>query len=889
MRLFVLLFAMITSFPAFASEQTVVSIDCRDWDATSKLAQGFILDISLPSKNYTIREYKSAGPIAVETGIKSGKLQLQVNHFANEAAKEAGDTDAIVQVDYHELDEKSGELHSRILKGGSDERSASCKIDFELPESDEKCAYWRSDADLARGGRQCVSNHLAAYKDNTYGANALMRDGAWCGLHSIDKPMKATIAYYGYGIYAQSAAYARLRIGNGYDKNDSVFAKNARAKTIIVSSGNFFQEAYVLKDTMEEQYLDFGENLTFEELEIEVVDTYPGTAFEHVCISSINADFEYDPEFGSYIDNEVFATKISIADANALKRGESENVPTSSASAPSFLNEVPNPTMGLSREEKPTPLTISQYKMHFGWPEKIADYSIQTAPQMKFAIIDRGFSGLEEFLRDNPDPKVRVTYVDRGGAKEKPDGTHGFDVFKVAKHVIPAGEILLIDVSHANSNMIDDAIDVMNERGFYYGTMSIGSFGRVDRSNLSTQTPSFLEKLEKTQTTLFVSAGNYRGKVHSAHPIDADNDGFIEFWPNEKKDSKRERLLFGVRKGKKTSIDVSWGKRPNATGEVVATIRRSGLPDLVKTWSEAKGFKNISIPVPDKDTVHQLSVQFKNLSGHMPFLRIREASTTSFGPRWNGIRSNGDYAIWDSPFLIPVGAVGELGSKLSPSSFSSIDLSPSGEVQPLVHGPGQIDLDGKTLNGTSFATPFIAALYSPFGAFNIKNYIEQTTSFNAYADGLSKGEVSRWGTPDFAKLLAVGGNECLVKKTRLALAKVQQERIEVDFEFSRNCMEAMDYLIGMRFETVDPNPETGRIENVTVTKDGAKRVYFLTARDHSKDWAITDKTIKLAGDFGHIDERFKGRFVQPVFLIATKLNPMGTLLVKSDVQIKLGD
>ncbi len=104
-------------------------------------------------------------------------------------------------------------------------------------------------------------------------------------------------------------------------------------------------------------------------------------------------------------------------------------------------------------------------------------------------------------------------------------------------------------------------------------------------------------------------------------------------------------------------------------------------------------------------------------------LRVRESAISPVGALWKGVLSSGEYAIWDSPFLIPVGSVGEVDGKLAPSTFSSIDLSDQGNVLPLIHGPGQLKLHDETFNGTSFSTPFIAALYSPFGNYNIRNYI----------------------------------------------------------------------------------------------------------------------------------------------------------------------
>jgi len=886
MRSFAILVLLLASSGAYAQEQFQTTLNCEYENSDSLFGSSISFGLFQSNKglsaiyDYPVREGTQIDAKVVASAVK---LSFDVLHLSNAGTE---------QIDHHEVDVKSKQIVSSITKGGSSQATGYCQVSFDLPESGEKCSYWQADTDIARGGKICVSEHLPAYKSNTYGATSLLRDGAWCGELADGKPMKATLAHFGYDIYARSPTYARLGISNGYNKNDAVFEKNARAKTIIVSSGNFFQEAFVLKDTAAEQYLDFGKFLQFEELEVEIIDTYPGSTFDHVCVSSIFADFEYDPEYGDLFVGEVHADKIEIKDAIELRDGDQSVSQVKIAhenSSPIFTEAEPLPTMGTKSADRPKPLTIEQYKVHFGWPEKFADYQIQTAPQLRFAIIDRGFTGLSAFLAANPDLKSRVTYVDMGGKNEAPEAVHGFHVLQVANHVMPTGQILLIDVEHRNKNFLEEAIDEMNSRGFYYGTMSIGSFGKFDRTNLSEQRPNFLDKLEESQTTLFVSAGNYRDNVQTAFPVDTDSDGRIEFWPNEDTDSKREWLTFGVRAGKNAVLDLGWGPRPGASGKLRVILSRKDQPDDIIELSESLGFAKIRIKPPETNTVYKLAVEFENLSGLMPLLRIRESSTSPVGALWKGTMSNGDYAIWDSPFLIPVGSVGEIDGKLAPSTFSSIDLSNKGNILPLIHGPGQLKLGDEVLNGTSFSTPFIAALYSPFGTFNIRNYIEQTTSFNPFLEGLSISEVSRWGTPDYGKMLAVGGNACLEGDQKLLEGRVENDRVIAKLKFSRNCMEGLKYGVTMRLETVDPNPETGYVETVTATVNGQNVIYAVSKYGKSQGISIEDKLIDFSGAFEPIDAQFKGKMVRPIFQLFTQMDRQGMALFRSDETFQLSN
>ncbi|MFT6658731.1 NADase-type glycan-binding domain-containing protein [Maritalea sp.] len=871
---------------AISQEQFQTTLNCQYEETNSFFGDTISFSLFQSSKGLSaIYEYPVRDGTQIDAKLASipGKLSFDILHISDVGTE---------QIDRHEVDIKSKQIISSITKGGSSQAAGYCQVSFDLPESDEKCSYWQADTDIARGGRICVSDHLPAYKANTYGATSLMREGAWCDVLEDGQPTKASLTYYGYDIFAGSPTYARLGISNGYDKSDAVFNKNARAKTIIVTSGNFFQEAFVLKDTMVEQYLDFGELLKFEELEVEIIDTYPGSAFEHVCVSSVFADFEYDPEYGDLFEGEIYADKISVKEALAIKNGPNKTSSVEVAPAnsnPIFTEAEPKPTQGIKSADRPKPLTIEQYKVHFGWPEKFADYQIQTSPQLRFAIIDNGFQGLEDYLDTRPDLKKRVTYVDLGGKSEAPDDNHGFNVFQIADHVMPTGEILLLDIALGNRDFFEEAVDEMNNRGFYYGTMSIGTFGEFDRTTLTDQLPEFLQKLENSQTTLFVSAGNYRDDIHTAFPSDVDDDGKIEFWPNEGSDKARENLVFGVAANRETYLELGWGDRPNAQGSVTATLYRNDQVIKVDTFKEARGFGIFTIDPPLNNTGYRLEVEFKNLSGPLPLLRIRRNSTSRYGTPWNGLRSNGDYAIWDSPFLIPVGSVGEIDGKLSPSVFSSIDMSNEGKVQPLIYGPGQLNLNGETFNGTSYSTPFIAALYSAFGTFNIRNYIEQTTSFKPFLDGLSVSEVSRWGTPDYRKMLAVGGNVCLEKKAELLDAKVENGRISAKLKISRNCMEKTKYGVTMRLETVEPNADTGYIENVTATVNGQSVIYAISQYRKSENKAIIDEVIEFNGIFDPIDARFKGKMVRPHFQLFTQLDQQGSSLFLSEEAFLLGE
>ena len=69
---------------------------------------------------------------------------------------------------------------------------------------------------------------------------------------------------------------------------------------------------------------------------------------------------------------------------------------------------------------------------------------------------------------------------------------------------------------------------------------------------------------------------------------------------------------------------------------------------------------------------------------------------------------------------------------MAPSSFSSYAKTVDGKILPHIMGSGQLIIDGKEIRGTSFSTPFISAFYAKFAGYNIKNFVESTSSKKAF-------------------------------------------------------------------------------------------------------------------------------------------------------------
>jgi hypothetical protein len=87
----------------------------------------------------------------------------------------------------------------------------------------------------------------------------------------------------------EGATTIRLRLQNGYQKSDSLFAKNARVKTLQVTalpSGEIFTAE--LKDEMGWQELSFTQKAgPLEALELKALAVYEGSKYTDLCISDV--------------------------------------------------------------------------------------------------------------------------------------------------------------------------------------------------------------------------------------------------------------------------------------------------------------------------------------------------------------------------------------------------------------------------------------------------------------------------------------------------------------------------------------------------------------------------------------------------------------------------
>lgn len=89
-------------------------------------------------------------------------------------------------------------------------------------------------------------------------------------------------------VFDQEVSFTGMNIRNGYQKNDDIFCKNTRVKTLRIE-GDQQQFFYVdLQDSNGNQNIRFDASFTSKTIRIYIEDVYRGNKYEDTCISEIS-------------------------------------------------------------------------------------------------------------------------------------------------------------------------------------------------------------------------------------------------------------------------------------------------------------------------------------------------------------------------------------------------------------------------------------------------------------------------------------------------------------------------------------------------------------------------------------------------------------------------
>ena len=382
---------------------------------------------------------------------------------------------------------------------------------------------------------------------------------------------------------------------------------------------------------------------------------------------------------------------------------------------------------------------------------------------------------------------------------------HGYWVYRVARAVLPDVPIEVYPVWRNSVGSVTQTLLNASVRGVVVINMSLGldSECQLVDSKEEELARDFRLALVQRESFLFVAEGNSRTSSHTWLSADANNNGLVDFRTTAEARRIQGSSVDGARvdlsKGD-NFMYLSWDTKnhPEAeyafelvapNGKVLTSVERKG--DNVDAQCLQLGYK------AKNDTRALLRV--RRLAGPKSGVLMRvQAYGEAYRADYNGVQSALAYTLRDNPFVVYVGAFGKTADgKLAPSPFSDIGIDTDGKIAPHVLGPGQLIIDGHEHDGTSFASPFLTALYATRVGYNIKNIVERTASFDRLAPGLLPYERSRWGIPDpdkvIANLTSITGPTTVENVSH----EVKGDDLVIHYSMSRCCMQSLVWYAGV--------------------------------------------------------------------------------------------
>ena len=518
-------------------------------------------------------------------------------------------------------------------------------------------------------------------------------------------------------------------------------------------------------------------------------------------------------------------------------------------------------------------------------------------PGGKLAIIDLGFSGAKQWLDAHADEKKLTQYfrinptnshdfVSDAEFSDPGMSDHGYWVYRVARAVLPDVPILLFRVS----NRTEAGTAVINgsaTHGAILFNISLGFPGIFEV--VSTEEDGFAKTLRgylpQYEAFAFISAGNSRSDVHSWLSADRNSNGYVDFRQatatHKDADSARVRLRKGSNR-----IDFAWDVRNHPDADYQLELMIAGDRVLTKATADPKSARKgyISLNFTSSEDNFPAYVRIKRLAGPTSavFMRLI-AEPIGVRGDYNGLQTALTYMFRENPFAIYVGSFGKAASGgFTPSSFSDIATGPDGKLIPHLLGPGQLRLDGKELNGTSFSSPFLTALYATRVGYNIKNLIERTSSHDRLAKGVNRFESSRWGIPDASKTAADLKTITGPTKVENVAHRVEGDNLIVKFSITRCCMESLTWYV---FADIYDSQTNRPVISESTKKPVAG---FATLRSEKADYVRHPVEIKIP--LKEL-EQLKGRSLDVKFRLLVRswrTSPQGTISLDEAPAYRIG-
>ncbi|MBZ5703126.1 MAG: S8 family serine peptidase [Acidobacteriia bacterium] len=430
-------------------------------------------------------------------------------------------------------------------------------------------------------------------------------------------------------------------------------------------------------------------------------------------------------------------------------------------------------------------------------------------PGGKLGIVDMGFRGIKEWLAAHPEEAKLVTYHALDPSKGEPELTdantvdHGYWVYRVTRAVLPGVPIHLYATSGDDvASALEPVVDGSARDGVVVFNMSLGlsSECQLDEEKEDEFSKDLRLALVQREAFLFISAGNSRANTHTWVSADSNGNGYVDF----RSATEAARHAGSDMDGARVTVTpgnnrfyFSWDARRHPQDDyALELVARDGKP-LATARREAKDAPGACVILDyQTDEESPATLRVKRLAGDASGTLMRvtvDGYVDSAGRAdFNGLQTALAYEFRENPFVIFVGAFGKTaGGKFAPSYFSDIGRTEDGRLVPDVMGPGQLLIDGHEENGTSFASPFLTALYATRVGYNLKNLVERTAGFERFAAGVAAFERGRLGIPDAQKvtqeLAAITGPT----KVENVSHKVEGSDLVLRYSISRCCMQSL--------------------------------------------------------------------------------------------------
>jgi len=485
-------------------------------------------------------------------------------------------------------------------------------------------------------------------------------------------------------------------------------------------------------------------------------------------------------------------------------------------------------------------------RLAMGWPPFLAGRTIQGIGKTRVAIVDSGFRGLDSWLSAHPDEAARTTVVDTGPVTGT-ESEHGFKVYRVMRTVAADAQLVLYRVTKWRG--IYTALADAARRKVVIANVSLGLNGEIDiREPADPDWDHFDALLRQTEMFVFFAAANEREETHTFLSADRDGNGHVDFFRAPPPQTGRaDEIALGLKAGV-NKVYVAWDPRVEGASYALELTDLAG--NVLAADSETEAWRPGYLRVEHRAAaVGKALVRLRRLGGLAEGVLMRIAVDAGFSvPPLNGLQSVPTHIARDNPFLVIVGGFGRTAAgTIAPSVFSNAGYGADGALYPHVLGPGQLILDGQKISGTSYASPFLTAIYAFAQGYNIKNIIARSASFARLDPAVPPWQRSRWGVPEQFKAFGATALRSykVVGPTKVDAVThaVAGDALTLRFTVTRCCMEGMTWTAGVWLA----DPVTGAYLAHPETKkalDAWQSVRSTTADETETRFEVT---IPLAG------------------------------------------